>query len=148
MTIEVSGLNYHLNVGDSIIIPPLAIHNVQASGKFIAQVVVSNSGGVADKVLLESPQVTERGQTAPVEVFRLAEFMTRYQTLKGVNYIAHTKPEFEVLIVDETVTQKRHFHKKATKIYSVLQGHMTIAIGDTEYNLVVGDTILINPRVI
>jgi mannose-6-phosphate isomerase-like protein (cupin superfamily) len=49
----------------------------------------------------------------------------------------------EIAVFTETTTQDRHFHKKATEIYLILEGEMAIEIENKRYSLVQGDSIIV-----
>jgi len=51
----------------------------------------------------------------------------------------------EIAIFNEITKQDRHYHKKGTEIYMVLEGKMHIEIEEEEYTLSQGDMIVVNP---
>lgn len=54
--IEVEGEMFSLTSGETIIVPPYAVHEVFRDHRFTAQVVTTNCGGVSDKFLPEDEQ--------------------------------------------------------------------------------------------
>ena len=56
--------------------------------------------------------------------------------------------DFEVAVFTQETAQDRHYHKRATEIYTVLEGEMDIEIDGTVYSLVRGDIMVVNPGTI
>lgn len=44
--------------------------------------------------------------------------------------------------------QDRHYHKKGTEIYMVLEGNMKIEVEGIDYDLSIGDMIIVNPKAV
>lgn len=55
-TIEVEGEQFSLTRGETIIVPPFAVHEVFRDHGFTAQVVTTNCGGVSDKFIPQEPK--------------------------------------------------------------------------------------------
>ena len=51
----------------------------------------------------------------------------------------------EFALFDERAKQSRHYHRRATEVYTVLEGEMTIEVAGVEYALTVGESIIVNP---
>ena len=51
----------------------------------------------------------------------------------------------EVGLFNQLALQKRHFHRKGTEIYTVLDGEMAIEVKGKKYKLKEGDMIVVNP---
>lgn len=54
----------------------------------------------------------------------------------------------ELAYFTNKAVQDRHYHKKATEIYTILDGSFTIDIDGSEFELVQGDTIVVPPNAI
>ena len=54
----------------------------------------------------------------------------------------------EVAVFNQHTDQDRHYHKKGTEIYMVLNGNMLIAIDGQDYSLSPGDMIVVNPNAV
>ena len=52
----------------------------------------------------------------------------------------------EVAVFNQHATQDRHYHKKGTEIYMVLEGKMVIEVTGRDYVLQPGDMIIVNPN--
>ena len=53
--------------------------------------------------------------------------------------------DVEVAVFTESAQQDRHLHRKATEIYEVLEGRMSIEVEGVEHRLDAGDMIVVNP---
>ena len=51
----------------------------------------------------------------------------------------------EFALFDERAKQSRHYHRRATEVYTVLEGEMNIEVAGVEYTLAVGESIIVNP---
>ena len=51
----------------------------------------------------------------------------------------------ESAVFTEQASQDRHYHRKATEIYLVVEGEMTIEVEGDDYTLAAGDMIVVNP---
>jgi mannose-6-phosphate isomerase-like protein (cupin superfamily) len=51
----------------------------------------------------------------------------------------------EFALFDERAKQSRHYHRRATEVYTVLEGEMCIEVAGAEYSLTVGESIIVNP---
>jgi mannose-6-phosphate isomerase-like protein (cupin superfamily) len=51
----------------------------------------------------------------------------------------------EFALFDERAKQSRHYHRRATEVYTVLEGEMSIEVAGVEYTLTVGESIIVNP---
>jgi mannose-6-phosphate isomerase-like protein (cupin superfamily) len=51
----------------------------------------------------------------------------------------------EFALFDERAEQSRHYHRRATEVYTVLEGEMRIEVAGVEYTLTVGESIIVNP---
>ena len=56
--------------------------------------------------------------------------------------------DVEVAVFTHRASQDRHYHKRATEVYVVLEGRMEIEVEDRDYCLQRGDSIVINPRAV
>lgn len=54
----------------------------------------------------------------------------------------------EIAVFNEIAKQDKHYHKKGTEIYMVLEGNMKIEVERKEYTLNQGDMIVVNPYTI
>ncbi|MEW6618835.1 MAG: cupin domain-containing protein [bacterium] len=54
----------------------------------------------------------------------------------------------EVAVFNQRATQDRHYHKRGTEIYMVLEGTMVINVGEHDYLVSHGDMIVVNPNAI
>ena len=55
---------------------------------------------------------------------------------------------WEMATFNEVTTQDRHYHKKGTEIFIVLEGEMEIDVDDEVFTLNEGDTLVVNPRAV
>lgn len=55
-------------------------------------------------------------------------------------------PDSEIAVFTHLASQDRHYHKKGTEIYMVLEGEMTIEVEGVNYPLSAGDMIIVNPE--
>jgi mannose-6-phosphate isomerase-like protein (cupin superfamily) len=51
----------------------------------------------------------------------------------------------EFALFDERAKQSRHYHCRATEVYTVLEGEMSIEVAGVEYTLTGGESIIVNP---
>jgi mannose-6-phosphate isomerase-like protein (cupin superfamily) len=51
----------------------------------------------------------------------------------------------EFALFDERAKQSRHYHRRATEVYTVLEGAMSIEVAGVEHTLTVGESIIVNP---
>jgi mannose-6-phosphate isomerase-like protein (cupin superfamily) len=51
----------------------------------------------------------------------------------------------EFALFDQRAKQSRHYHRRATEVYTVLEGEMSIEVAGIEYTLTVGESIIVNP---
>jgi mannose-6-phosphate isomerase-like protein (cupin superfamily) len=51
----------------------------------------------------------------------------------------------EFALFDERAKQSRHYHRRATEVYTVLYSEMNIEVAGVEYTLAVGESIIVNP---
>lgn len=51
----------------------------------------------------------------------------------------------EVAVFNQHASQDRHYHKIGTEMYEILEGTMTIHVGEHDYSLQAGDMIVVNP---
>jgi mannose-6-phosphate isomerase-like protein (cupin superfamily) len=51
----------------------------------------------------------------------------------------------EMAVFTDRTSQDRHYHKKGTEVYTVLNGEMTIEIDQQDFSLSTGDAIVVNP---
>jgi mannose-6-phosphate isomerase-like protein (cupin superfamily) len=54
-------------------------------------------------------------------------------------------PNTEISFFNQWASQDRHYHKKGTEIYSVVEGEMLIEVEEVNHQLHEGDMIIINP---
>jgi len=52
---------------------------------------------------------------------------------------------FEMAVFNHTTSQDRHYHAKATEIYTLLEGSMEIEVDGKDLNLLPGDSCIVNP---
>jgi len=54
-------------------------------------------------------------------------------------------PDSEVAVFTHLASQDRHFHRKGTEIYMVIEGELVIEVERVNYPLSAGDMIVVNP---
>lgn len=54
-------------------------------------------------------------------------------------------PSTEMAVFNDTAAQDRHYHRKATEIYFVLEGQMLIEVEGADHRLYGGDAIVVRP---
>lgn len=52
----------------------------------------------------------------------------------------------EVAVFNQHAAQDKHYHAIGTEIYMVLEGNMTIEVENEEFQLHIGDMIVVNPN--
>ena len=60
----------------------------------------------------------------------------------------HVMPATEMGVFNDQAVQDRHYHKKATEIYSLVEGQMIIEIDGTDHLLYGGDMVIVRPHAV
>lgn len=54
-------------------------------------------------------------------------------------------PSYELAMFTNMTPQDRHYHKKGTEIYSVVEGEMVVEVDGTEFQVTEGGTLIVEP---
>jgi quercetin dioxygenase-like cupin family protein len=144
LTIWVGGVKHTIPAGEEILVAPYAVHEVVTETPFIAMVIVANTTGTGDKFLFAPWTVPDSVATPGVHLQPIGAKLAE----NGAKEIFRHGTDLCLTAFDDRCDGKNNDNKPSTRLFSVLQGSMTLDVNAESYDLHAGDTIVVFPQVV